>query len=164
MRRQARGFTLIEVMVVVVIVAILAAIALPSFQSAIRKSRRAEAHTFLQAAQLAQEKYRLNHSEYFASTGSNFSAATGGEFGAVCAAGNLTSCASTNGYYRLSSVVANTGTVAGTNYALTATAIGSQSADSQCATITVVQVLDATLTPPAVKITYGGASEDCWRK
>lgn len=38
-----RGFTLIELMIVVAVVAILAAIAFPSYQEHVRKSRRAQA-------------------------------------------------------------------------------------------------------------------------
>ncbi len=47
-----RGFTLIEVMIVVAIVAILAAVALPSYNEYIRRGHRTEARTgLLQAAQ-----------------------------------------------------------------------------------------------------------------
>lgn len=50
--RKPKGFTLIEVMVVVVIVGILAAIAYPNYQEYIQRGRRAEARTgLLQAAQ-----------------------------------------------------------------------------------------------------------------
>ena len=45
--RRIRGFTLIEVMVVVAIVAILAAVGIPSYQNYVRKSNRAAAQAFL---------------------------------------------------------------------------------------------------------------------
>ena len=52
MYRDRRGFTLIEVMIVVAIVAILAAIALPSYNEYIRRGHRAEARAaLLQGAQ-----------------------------------------------------------------------------------------------------------------
>jgi type IV pilus assembly protein PilE len=42
-RRQAAGFTLVELMIVVGIVAILAAVAIPSYQESVRRGRRADA-------------------------------------------------------------------------------------------------------------------------
>lgn len=59
-----RGFTLIELMVVVAIVAILAAIAIPSFTEQVRKSRRTEAMNGLSDLQLRQEKWRSYKTTY----------------------------------------------------------------------------------------------------
>lgn len=58
------GFTLIELMVVVAIVGILAMIAIPSFMDQVRKSRRAEAMTAIQDAQLKLERWRVDHANY----------------------------------------------------------------------------------------------------
>jgi type IV pilus assembly protein PilE len=64
--RAAGGFTLIELMIIVAVVAILAAIALPSYQSAVRKSRRAEALAVISAEVIAQERRRANNTAYSA--------------------------------------------------------------------------------------------------
>lgn len=55
-RRLAGGFTLIEAMIVVAIVAILAAIALPSYQEYVRRGHRAEARAGLQQAATWMER------------------------------------------------------------------------------------------------------------
>ena len=57
---KVRGFTVIELMVVVAIVGILAAIAVPSYQEYMLKSRRADGTAALLKLQLAQEKFRAN--------------------------------------------------------------------------------------------------------
>jgi type IV pilus assembly protein PilE len=54
--RQRMGFTLIEIMVVLVIVAILAAIALPSYNRQVQKSRRTDAQNVLMRIAAAQER------------------------------------------------------------------------------------------------------------
>lgn len=60
-----RGFTLIEIMVVVSIVGILVAIAVPSYQDSVRKSRRAQAKSDLvEVAQAMERYYNANGSSY----------------------------------------------------------------------------------------------------
>ena len=53
----ARGFTLIELMITVAIVAILAAVALPSYQSYVMRSKRADAKNALLDLASRQERY-----------------------------------------------------------------------------------------------------------
>ncbi len=61
--RSARGFTLIELMIVVAVIALLAAIAVPSYAEYIRRSHRAEAKNFLMGiAQRLEQNYTLSGS------------------------------------------------------------------------------------------------------
>lgn len=57
--KHNKGFTLIELMIVVAIIGIIAMFALPSYQNAQRKARIAEGVAQLTAAQSQIEKYRL---------------------------------------------------------------------------------------------------------
>jgi len=59
-----KGFSLLEVMVVVVIIGILAAIAIPSYTGYVTRTRRAEAVAALQAVALAEEKHRAEDGAY----------------------------------------------------------------------------------------------------
>ena len=59
-----KGFTLIELMVVVAIVALLAMIAVPNFKKFLAKAKRAEAYMNLHAMYAAQKAYWTEHGEY----------------------------------------------------------------------------------------------------
>jgi len=61
-RDRTRGFTLIELMIVVAVVAIIAAIAVPSYAEHVRKSRRAQAKADLvEYAAMAERFYTVNN-------------------------------------------------------------------------------------------------------
>ena len=64
-RVRTRGFTLVELMMVVAIVAILAAIALPSYAYFMRKSRRADAEATLMDIAQREQQY-LNDARAYA--------------------------------------------------------------------------------------------------
>lgn len=62
--RQQRGFTLIELMIVVGVIAILAAIAIPNYLEQSRKGRRSEAMDAVGSVQMALERWRAENTSY----------------------------------------------------------------------------------------------------
>lgn len=63
--RSSRGFTLVELMIVVVIIGILAALAIPRFMRATTKSKQSEAKSILKQIFTMQLGYRHEHDIYF---------------------------------------------------------------------------------------------------
>ena len=64
MRPKSRGFTLIEVMIVVAIIAILVGIAMPNYREYVLRSNRAVAKGALLEVASRQEQYFLNNRSY----------------------------------------------------------------------------------------------------
>lgn len=97
--KTARGFTLIELMIVVLVIALLAGLALSAYNKQLRKSRRAEAKQVLSDVSLRQEKWRANHVKYL---GTDSVAADVTSFGALATSNyytvSITSAESATGY------------------------------------------------------------------
>ena len=55
-----RGFTLIEMMIVVAVIALLAAVALPSYRDSVKRSVRAEAQAYLMAVASRQQQFLMD--------------------------------------------------------------------------------------------------------
>lgn len=66
-RDGSRGFTLVELAVVVVIIGVLAAFAVPRFLSSVERSKAAEAFNYLATVHSAMERYHARQGTYAAS-------------------------------------------------------------------------------------------------
>lgn len=141
-----RGFTLIELMIVVVVVGILAAIAYPSYQNSVRKSRRADAHAAISALQQAQERLRGSCRFYAQEiAGANVCGADAANTDV------LGSTSSPEQFYTLS---IKAGTATGNAYVIEADPTGAQASDTACDPI----VLTVSTASPNGQRTPA----DCW--
>ena len=66
--RASRGMTLLELMIVVVVIGLLGAVALPAYQSSVRKAHRADAKTALTTAAQRLERFYTENSRYDTAT------------------------------------------------------------------------------------------------
>ncbi|MDH4392338.1 MAG: type IV pilin protein [Aquabacterium sp.] len=141
------GFTLVELMIALAIMAIIAALAWPSLQEAVQKSRRADGMAALANVMQAQERWRANNPAYQA-TLANLPGAQSGT--------------SSDQHYAISLV---DGTVNATAYTARATVINTspQASDSRCQALQVA-INGANITYRSVG--GGGAvnalPDPCW--
>jgi len=138
--RSARGYTLIELMIVIAIVAIITAIAYPAYSDSARKSRRGNAKAMV--AEIAQrfERYHTVNNTYI------------GAFDAVVPATDRVSpnTAGATPAYNIAAPV-----VAANTFTILMTPVGGQVDDARCMAMSLNQA--------GVKTESGyGTVSDCW--
>ena len=143
--RKSAGFTLIELMVVIVIVAILAAIALPSYQQYIQRGKITEATSNLSSARLQLEKYYADNRKY-----DNGTAGTCGV--------TMPSGASAR-YFTITCASGSANAVGDQTFTVTATGVAGQGMSGFAYTINESNVRTSTFTSP---VTGWTDSTTCW--
>jgi type IV pilus assembly protein PilE len=144
------GFSLIELLITIVILSILAAIAIPSYQTYVLKSHRTEAKTTLLDLASMEERF-FSTANTYSTLPADLGYATGLSF----------PFPSFSNYYQINltttpAVPPSPGSLAGTpaTYTLTATAIGLQVNDANCQLFTLLSNGTKTAAPDP--------NNDCW--
>jgi type IV pilus assembly protein PilE len=125
---HARGFTLVELIVVVAIMAILASIAIGAYRRYVLSTNRTDGTMMLLKVQAAEEKYFLQNNTYSNQLGSDGISLTSSV--------GITTLATQGGFYNITVAPGSTGNLAD-SYLATATAISSQTDDTPCPTFTI---------------------------
>lgn len=116
---KLRGFSLIELMIVVAVIGIISMIALPSYRDYVKKANRSAAQQLMLNISNREEQYIIDRRQYAEILGS--SELNIAQDGWTCTNTATTGCSNSN--YTV------TATVSGTTYTITATAINNQVGD-----------------------------------
>jgi type IV pilus assembly protein PilE len=145
-QHNQRGFTLIELMIVVAIVAILTAIAYPSYRKYVMRSNRAEAKSILlEDAQYMEKNFAEANVFNQTSTGTTISSSS-------LPYQQAPKTGSVNYNITLSAITA-------TSYTIQAAPTGAQSGD-ECGTLTINNLGQNNISGGSASAT----AADCWRR
>jgi type IV pilus assembly protein PilE len=147
--KSSRGFTLIEIMIVVAIVAILAAVALPNYQDSVRKTRRGAAKACLNEVSQQMERFFTSNLRYTNADGTAPTAPL-----ALACVNELNNGGS--GFYAIA--IRQNPAITANSYQLEAVPINGQVAD-RCKTL----LLAHTGRKSTENATEPNANVECWR-
>jgi type IV pilus assembly protein PilE len=119
MKYKQEGFTLVEMLIAIAIIGILVAVAYPSYNRQMTESRRSDAHVGLLRMADMQEQFYLQNNRYGTTAEVPWT--------------------SENGWYNLAVAAPTAAVPSASAYTLTATAVGIQANDVNCAVITLNQ-------------------------
>ncbi len=163
--KKVAGFSLIELMIVIVIIGTLAAVALPSYKNSMMKTRRGDAKEALTNAAAAMERYFFTHNQYTSTLSAIGSSTTSSE-------GHYTLGVYTHPTYDDSDATTALTCATGGNsypcYIMTAVAnvSGAQSGDTECKlyyiTHTGKKGASSTSTIADALQAANDTSDDCW--
>ena len=163
-QRAARGFTIIELLIVIVIVSILAALAIPSYRQYVMRTHRTVAKVALQDLLTRQESYAVDHKSYATDFDRLGVAGSGAVSVAYVTSDGVISRNVSNALYSFA-LKKNTGSAVNScafdasptalGFSLTATPVGNN-ADTQCGSLCITSNGDRGANP--------GVVADCWRR
>jgi type IV pilus assembly protein PilE len=138
-RTQQSGFSLIELMIVIVILGVLMAIAIPNYNGYLERTRRTDARGALLEIASAQERIYFERNQYTSAIADVWNYQEDGAY------------VSNEGHYVLSVVLTDDDT---NRFTATATAQNKQAGDDDCATFSI----DET----GLKAATGDDPSGCW--
>ena len=142
----SRGFTLVELMIVILIVALLTLVAVPSYRDYVREARRSDAKVSLTKAATQQERYFMRNNAY------------SGDVDDIGGDGS-NNFISPEGLYEIESVITGCDSGEGSCFTLTATAIETESQwdDIDCRSFSITDTGRKT-----AQTSTASDAADCW--
>jgi len=151
--RNERGFTLLELMIVVAVIAILAAIALPSYQDYITRSKFQEATSSLADLRVKMEQYFMDNRRYNAT----------GVPGTCGVPGGLVPTVPGAKYFTFACASSNAAGAGDQQFSITATGIPAQGLDGIAFTVNHSNTKATVVTGGTPMASKGYASNaGCW--
>ncbi|MDO6424687.1 type IV pilin protein [Saccharophagus degradans] len=137
-----KGFTLIEVLVVLAIIGIIASLAVSSYSDSVQKTRRADGKSAVLQAAALQERWYAQNQQY------------------TTEIADIGGATSSEGFYSLtvSNILSGVTCDDFTCYTITATAVGAQASDSECGILSV----DNLGRKKSYRLGTTTETQDCW--